>query len=412
MGYVIISEYAFERELVNRFIKYTFTNPLNIEGKERRLFIWGHEIFLLDGKGDFKTGILDLLATDEEGEVWLIEAKLCNNKEWNSNIWKTQIGLYAESLKKRTEQEIVLGARRYIVKESMGAIFPQFLPSNTESLVEAFCHWALSLGDEYSKGLDLYESTIRKIKSGEIIQCVLSDHFNEEIWNNRPKANNSFAAYITFQDNNSFVICDKNESIDKKEESEYLSYGTWKSFLKKKQEIEPTPDKIPLLLADNVIPTYERILSVLTELNWDGMYTSNKKAFRFDLPTIYGSKLRIHVGWIDADGQQDVRFRTPYQYGLKFNIDFRHFKREEDADLWRAGYELARELAKTARYNTRGGEFAILNPYWTAEKVKGLKWDGEMYRYISQTNRDYIGLHEEERDLENAFHFLKKVIVH
>ncbi|RNF39592.1 hypothetical protein [Planococcus salinus] len=409
---MIISEYAIEQELVNRFIKYTSKHPLTIEGKERRLFIWGYEILLVDGKGDYNAGILDLLGTDEDGEVWLIEAKLCNNTEWNSTIWTNQIGLYAKSLQKRTEQELVLGARRYIVKESAGTVFPEFIPANTESLVEAFCHWALFLNKDYSKGLDLYESTFKKIKAGELIQCVLSDQFNEEIWTNRPKEDNFSSAYITFQNNTPHVLFTKNASSVQKEESEYLRYGTWKSFMKQKQEIVPTPDKIPLLLADSVIPTYEQILSFMKELSWNGNCTPNKKAFRFDLPTVHGPGLRIHIGWIDADGQQDIRYRTAYQYGLKFNIDFRHFKRETDAALWEVGYELAKELAKTARYNIRGGEFKILNPYWTAEKVKNLKWDGEMYRFISQTNRDYIGLEEEQRDLENAFQFLRKVIVH
>lgn len=112
---MIITEYAIEKELVNKFIEYTFNNPIVINGEERRLFIWGHEILLPDGKGDYNSGILDLIGTDETGAVWLIEAKLNSNSEWSSNIWGNQIGLYAKSLQKRSEQEIVLGARRYIV---------------------------------------------------------------------------------------------------------------------------------------------------------------------------------------------------------------------------------------------------------------------------------------------------------
>lgn len=404
-----IPKYANEQQLVNSFIQYTFTNSISIAGKERRLFLWGYEVLLLDGKGDYNAGILDLIGTDENGEVWLIEAKLCNNSEWNSKIWENQIGLYAISLKKRTEQEIVLGARRYIVKESAGTVFPPFLPNNTQSLVEAFCQWALSLGENYNKGLNLYESTINKIKSGDFVQCILSDYFNEEIWLNRPKMDKFSRSYITFQHNEAHLLFDKNTIAIPIGEKEYLNYGSWKYFLQKKKQIKPTPDKIPLLLADDIIPTYEYILAALNNLGWNGNFVANQKAFRLDLPTIYGADLRIHIGWIDADGQQDIRYRTPYQYGLKFNIDFRHFKKNEDFSIWETGYRLAKELAETARYNVRGGEFAILSPYWTAEKVKNLKWDGEMYRFISQTNRDYIGLEEEQVDLSNALGFLRKV---
>ena len=148
----------------------------------------------------------------------------------------------------------------------------------------------------------------------------------------------------------------------------------------------------------------------MTKAGWDGQYVSNQKAFRFDLPTVYSVPIRIHIGWIDADGQQDILFRTPYQFGLKFNIDFRHFKRHTNAKVWETGYMLAKELAEMARYNIRGKEVSIDDPYWTSEKVKGLRWDGEMYRFITQRNRDYIGLEEELQDLDGVFHFLTKIL--
>lgn len=182
--------------------------------------------------------------------------------------------------------------------------------------------------------------------------------------------------------------------------------------MKKSSEVKPTPDNIPLLLADPVIPKYRQILSLIYDLGWDGKFVSNQKAFRFNLPTLYELPLRIHIGWIDADGQQDIQYRRPYQFGLKFNIDFRHFKRHEDAKVWEIGYMLAKELAETARYNIRGEEFSIHDPCWTAEKVRNLRWDGEMYRFVTKRNRDYIGLEEEQQDLDGVFQFLRKVVEH
>lgn len=406
---MIVNEYAIESQFVNEFIEFTFNHPLVIKGDERTLFIWGHEVLLPDGKGNYNSGILDLIGTDDKGEVWLIEAKLNNNKEWNSGIWQNQIGLYAESLKKRTEQEIVLGARRYIVKASAGTVFPPFISNGTSSLSEAFCQWASSINKD---GILLYETTMQKIKSGEIIQCVLSNEPGIEIWQNRPSDDVYARAYITFRKTATDIIIEQNNKVSTSLESGHWSHGTWNSFMQKRNVVKPTPDKIPLLLSDSVMPTFERILSFIAELGWDGNFVANQKAFRFDIQTIYRVPLRIHIGWIDADGQQDIKFRTPYQFGLKFNIDFRHFKRHKDASMWEAGYMLAKELAETARYNIRGREFSIHDLYWTAEKVKDLKWDGEMYRFITQKNRDYIGLEEEQEDLEAVFHFLSKIIKH
>lgn len=409
---MILTEYVIEREFVNKFIQFTFDNPLVINGIERRLFIWGHEILLPDGKGDYNSGILDLIGTDERGEVWLIEAKLNSNKEWNSNIWENQLGLYAKSLRKRSEQEIVLGARRYIVKESAGTLFPPFILDGTNSLSDAFCQWASSLTKDKKEGLTLYETTMRKIMNGEIIQCVLSNEPGQGIWENRPKGDSTARAYITFQKMITDVVLEQNKIVSTSFEEGHWSHGTWISFIQKKNEVKPTPDKIPLLLADGVIPIYERILSFILEIGWNGKYVANQKAFRFDLQTVYEVPLRIQIGWIDADGQQDIQYRTPYQFGLKFNIDFRHFKRHVDTEIWETGYKLAKELAEKGGYNIRGGEFSIFDPYWTAEKVKDLRWDGEMYRFISQRNRDNMGLEEEQHDLNGVFLFLRKVIKH
>ncbi|WP_394121415.1 hypothetical protein [Planococcus donghaensis] len=407
---MIITEYVIEHQFVNKFIEHTIEYPLLVDGKERRIFIWGHEILLPDGKGDFNSGILDLIGTDELGEVWLIEAKLNSNTEWHSNIWQKQIGLYAASLQKRTEQEIVLGSRRYIEKKSAGTIFPPYIKKETSSLSDAFCQWSTYLNYGDMKGLELYDATMNKIKDGNFIQCVLSNEPGYEIWKNRPNDHAYARSYITFNETETDVLLEQNQFKKAIAGNGHWSHETWDTFMKKKNEIKPTSDKIPLLLADTVIPIYEKIINFFKELGWDGNFHANSKAFRFDLQTIYNIPLRIHIGWIDADGQQNIKYRTPYQFGLKFNIDFRHFKRLPDLEIWELGYALAKELAENARYNIRGGEFLIKDNSWTAEKVKNLKWDGEMYRFVTRSNRDYIGLEEEYKDLMEVFRFLERVI--
>lgn len=407
---MIITDYALEKELVNEFIEYTFHHPLETNGEKRNIFIWGHEILLQDGKGEHNSGKLDLLGTDDTGEVWLIEAKLNSNKEWTSEIWNKQIGMYAKSLQKRTEQEIVLGAKRYIRKESIGVPFSPFIPDDIESLADAFCQWALQIRKNNDDGKLLYETTLRKIKNGELIHCVLSNEVGVEIWRNRPEDDLIVRSYITFDRVHADILLERNKIVYSNTGEVEYSRGTFQSYTQERNSIEPTTDKIPLLLEKNVIPIYEKIISFLLDLGWDGKYVPNTKGFRFDMNTVYGVPLRIHLGWIDADGQQHVEFRKAYSFGLKFNIDFRFFKRHKEMEKWKIGYSLGQELAQKANYHNRGNEFSILDSKWTAEKTKGLKWDGEMIRYIDQRNRDYIGLIEEQNDLEEVFVFLKKVI--
>lgn len=142
-------------------------------------------------------------------------------------------------------------------------------------------------------------------------------------------------------------------------------------------------------------------------MSWDGRTHSNTKAFIIDLPTKYNVDIRVHLGWVDADGSLDIKYRTPYSYGLKFNIDFRHFKQTDD--LKQLYHSLPKRLAKLARYNGRAAanELNIRDLY----DYEYDSWDGEMYRMVNRYNRDYVGREEELKDLEGAIGFLKDIVI-
>ncbi|MFZ2463141.1 MAG: hypothetical protein WAW77_05855 [Caldibacillus thermoamylovorans] len=405
---MIISIYPNERQLVNAFIEYTFYNPIPLtNGETRKLFIWGNEIWLPDGKSRNRSGILDVIGTDEKGDVWLIEAKLCSNPELNENIWREQLDPYRLSLSKRSEDEIVMGARRYLIKANADSVFPPFIDDSVEGLYDGFKQWCVHWGFTEEKAKWLYDCTIQNIMKGSVIACVLADVFDEQVWEKRVStfAYGGFGC-IAFQPFGIIALLDyKKQTMEKKDI--HCNRGTWAELVRKKNKVKPTPDTVELYLSKDVIDTYGKIREFLLELGWDKSYRSNQKAFIIDLPTKYGVDIRIHIGWVDADGSMDINYRTVHNFGLKFNIDFRHFKK--DPTKKEICYRLAKRLAMEARYNGRGTARVLNQRDLTDDEFE--KWDGEMYRMVDKYNRDYIGREEEAKDLEAVFRFLKDIVI-
>ncbi|QTD40822.1 hypothetical protein [Sporosarcina sp. Te-1] len=399
-----------KRQVLNKFLIHTFTQPLVIQGIERRIFIWGHEVVLPIKNGKYTRDSLDLIGTDETGDVWLIVYRRNDASNAHSTISWNQLNAYANTLRKWTEPELVLSARRYLLRESSGLGFPPFLPHATSGLSDAFGQWAMTLGKKYVEGLALYEMTMQKIKNKEAIQCVLTDQENQTIWNHRPSDTVTCRSLITFSNEKAEIVMDGPTRDDLDIITGHWKHGSWTSSTEHPGHMKPSPERIPFLLADSVIPTYHAILSFMQEIGWDGTYTANQRAFRIDLPTIHGTPVRIHIGWVNTEEQNDIPFRTPHQLGLKFNIDFKHFIHGKDKELWEAGYALAKQLAARARYHNKGTEFSILDPSWTIEQVRATRWEGEMNRYVHDKNRNYIGLPEEQQDLAEVFRFLREVV--
>lgn len=95
--------------------------------------------------------------------------------------------------------------------------------------------------------------------------------------------------------------------------------------------------------------------------------------------------------------------------GLKFNIDFRHFKKSLDEEVQEIGYQLARRLAKEARYNGRAAGLNIQSRELTDDEKRS--WDWEMYRRIDRKNRDYLGHEDEKMDFHAAWLFLNEIVL-
>lgn len=405
---MILCDYINEQALVRRFIEYSTNNFIRVNGEERCWFVWGAEIWLPEGGRDGFSGSLDLIATDETGLVWLVEAKLRTNPELVPAIWQKQVLPYRYGLARLNPDIINRRSRRFLVNQ--GAI--KITPKESEDyrqLYDAFAAWSKSkgLGDNIAR--ELYNKTIQALRDENIICAVLADIPNKEVWEARPHDGKAYA-YIYAQGTEmgleADVVLDPGSGGRIAADTDYAAQvRDWAELARYKQEIKPTPQTVELYLTNEAAEYYRECIRRLMACRWSGKYHSNSKAFILDMPTVFGPPIRIHLGWVDFDARVPMRNRLPGELGLKFNIDFRHFKKGSQREQ---GYTLAKELAKTANYNVRGKGLNLRYRELTEEEKES--WDWETYRCVTSFDRDYMGNPGEQKDFEAAWAFLEKVV--
>lgn len=409
---MILYEYANEEHLVHEFIKYTFNHKVDISEKKSAFLVWGYELWLPEGGKNGYSGSIDLIATDEHGNVWLLEAKQSANPELSPAIWDNQILNYRRGLALLPHKIISMRSRRFLMNAGGFTSVPMFINENCNSLFHAFVNWSQHLGKDMEYARNVYNSTIQHIQDQTVISTVLADVLRQDVWENRPKDCKSYGYIVTQGTGDQFSargiidIPGENRAVVSDHSS---TVRDWAELSKEKEIVKPTPNSVELYLTNQVVPFYKQCLENLIQLGWSGSYHPNKKAFTVDMPTKYGPDIRIHLGWVDFDGNFSIKNRLPGELGLKFNIDFRHFKKSENKQDRETGYALAKRLAKEAHYNGRAAGLNIQFRDLTEQEKDS--WDWEMYRRITRENRDYLGRPSESKDFEAAWQFLRDIII-
>jgi hypothetical protein len=409
---MIIYEYANEKHIVEEFIEHTRREKIIINNREKVFFfVWGYELWLPEGGKAGYSGSIDLIATDEQGRVWLIEAKQSGNPELNSQIWLKQILNYRRALARRTHEEISMKTRRFLLNNGATHIHVNNTNGDYQSLFDAFIHWAEYIGKNESFARNIYNKTIQSIKDENVVSSVMADTFRNEVWQNKPQDNKPYAYIVskgTGKELQLTVLLEENMD-DRSQVYDYSNkVMNWADITREKKKVKPTPETVDTYLANQVVMYYQQCLLNLKELGWDGRYHANSKAFVIDMPTKCGPAIRIHLGWVDFDGAFSIANRLPGELGLKFNIDFRHFKNCGVREHFDVGYALARRLATVARYNGRGKGLNI--QYRDLMESEKQEWDWEMYRRIDRENRDFLGREDERKDFMAAWQFLVEII--
>lgn len=406
--------YANEKHLVEEFMKFTNNNRIILPNNESvHLFIWGYELWLSEGGKSGGSGRIDLIGTDDTGNVWLIEAKTSDNFELKPSIWGKQVLNYREALSSCKDTEISLKTSKYLLGDRNSVIVPSFIDRNCESLFDAFCNWTNFIGKDNTKATELYIKTILNIQHEQVISTILSDIYIEEIMKQKPDDGNSYGYFII---NGVEDECKVEVFLDsvfypeiKDDGRKILVDHNWKKEWNKLAKRKLNKDSLESLLFNDVMDFFRDSIQNLEYLGWNGTPTEcNKNAIVIDMKTEYGADVRIHLGVIDKDAKIPRKYKIPGSQGLKFNIDFRHFKKSGDEKVREKGWELAEILSKETNYKVRTKrKDAPINELTEDEKNS---WNGEMLRWKTNENRDYIGGTDEKEDFDAAWTFLKKII--
>lgn len=213
---MIVTEYANEGHIVKEFIQYTLNKPVSISPDQTiRFFVWGFELWLPEGGKQGYSGSIDLIASDELGNVWLIEAKQSANPELNPELWRNQILNYRWALARRSHNEISMKSRRFLLGNGSIDLIPNEL-GFSNSLFDAFKKWSLKLHKDIEFAKKIYNRTIQAIKEEKVISTVMADVYIDGVWNNRPRDKRPYAYIVTKgigADFKTHVILDTGDNV-------------------------------------------------------------------------------------------------------------------------------------------------------------------------------------------------------
>jgi hypothetical protein len=315
---------------------------------------------------------LDLLATDDNGRVWLIEAKHSLNPELRADVWEAQVLNYRKTLTQLNPDQIVLWSCRYLTGKCFGSEPPRFISQNCDSLLKAFEEWLEYLGRENirEEAYQLYNKSLNDIKKGDVVSAVLTDVYKEEVWAGKPSDGKEYAYFVSSGTGENIKIQVLHDFKHIKEETkENVIPKTWGELINEKRAEKPTPCSVRDVLSNEAMELYDYLLERIYNLGWDGSPCGyNNKSYVVLLPSIYGPGIRIQMGLVDYDAKShSMKTKLPGQAGFKCDIDLVEFKHNKEFN--KIGLEIAKKLALKACYVGKGagkamGKRILQNKRW------------------------------------------------
>lgn len=409
---IVLDDYAGEKHLVQEFIEYTLKKPIEICNRPVNFFIWGYEIWLPEGGRYSGPGRLDLLATDDNGRVWLIEAKHSLNPELGAAVWNSQILNYRKTLSQLKSNQIVLWSCRYLTGKCFGSKRPRIISQSCDSLLKAFEEWLKYLGRENfrEEAYHLYNKSLNDLKNEDVVSAVLSDVYKDEVWKERPADGKDYAYFISSGRGDNVkirVLLDSNNKT-KGELSENIIPKTWAELMKDKRSEMPTPVSVRNVLSNDAVELYDYLLECIKNLGWDGTYRYNSKSYVILLPSIYGPCIGIQIGLVDYDAKShSMMTKLPGQAGFKCDIDLSEFKRHKEFN--RIGLEIAEKLVLNAGYVGKGAGKAVGQR--RLSKSEREKWSWILNHRPNDSNcRDFTGRDGDLEHIKNMLSIIEQYV--
>lgn len=164
---------------------------------------------------------------------------------------------------------------------------------------------------------------------------------------------------------------------------------------------EPTPENVRATLSDTSKKLYDCLLQELRNCGWDGKFSLPRKkgnSFNFELPTIYGSKIRFLIGL------SDLTSKSRSKKGFKCDIDLRAFIKHGKLEI---AEDLAKKLWLEAGYRGKGDGANFGQKKLPQSSIK--LWDKKLTHRPEYGWDDFTDKKEDSEHLRNLLKIIKDI---
>lgn len=380
--------FADERDLIRAFgglVAHFPTAALSPEA--RHLLVIGSEVHLEAGSTSGGAGSADLLAVDDRGELWLIEAKLQRNAQ--SNPWYLfgrQLSTYADALSRVGLAGIHSHLQDYAFGRRTSLAPPATLATRwlqARSLQDMLRPWLADLGRP-TEATQLVEAIDHRMRSGQFLMAALVDHDDGSLaaWGRQFK--NDFQTAVIVADGGNVQVPFRTDWRPFRRAGDGVL--RLPPFGRIPQSFSLRPQTIPLVLNDTALrlwhevaePRLQAILGPLDRVRCD----ANATSFGYCIPSAAGPPFFVRVGRGDHRVHRGADTGNPGSHALKVDVVFKWACSEMlDMDTSRASarqeavdsiYRLCHSLVFSAGYRFKATNHGASQSNFNGEFQRGL----------------------------------------
>ena len=142
------------------------------------LLAWGHELDLHDAGRGGGDGAADILTVDEEGMVWLIEAKFGNTSERGKFVWGSQLRRYKGAIARMKWQDILPYSARFL--RGLEKVKPSInFPTKVQTFSNILELWQNSIGKQSVEPNVLNDMVAVALESGKYGLMIMTDFYDK-----------------------------------------------------------------------------------------------------------------------------------------------------------------------------------------------------------------------------------------
>lgn len=319
-----------EGDLVRAFGSLLHAFPRNaLSPGARELLILGNELRLPGGSTTGGHGSLDLLAVDDLGEVWLIEAKLRRNPQRNPwYLFGRQLTAYAEAVTRvglqgihRHLQEYAFGRRPRVTPPA--ALADRWLGART--LADMLRPWLAGLGGDRVSPEELVAVIGGRLSSGQFLLAALVDSDDGTLARWGSEFQDDFQTAV-------IVVGDGTVEVPfrtpwRKPVTGSDTLVPLPPFGRIPQSYKLTPASAPLVLNETALRLWYEViepeLAALVGPIDEARCYSNAISFGYCLPSVHGPPFFLRIGRGDHRVHRGTDAGAPGSHAVKVDIVFK-----------------------------------------------------------------------------------------